>query len=83
MASKHKDIAPIRVQSRTKLTLKGSNYEYLCAFGVAPYEAVKYELRNAGYRGMLAFPALARGFIGKLKANASKNLFAVANGNDC
>ncbi|MGM0945475.1 MAG: hypothetical protein ACQEW9_09850 [Bacteroidota bacterium] len=50
-------------------------------FLIAPYEAVRNELRNAGYRGMSATPALARGFIGNLDALASKNLFAVANGN--
>ncbi len=39
---------------------------------LAPYEAVKNDLRNAGYRGMSMLPALARGFIGNHDAHASK-----------
>ena len=39
---------------------------------LAPYEAAKNELRNAGYRGMSTVPALARGFIGNLDIHASK-----------
>ncbi|WP_087941374.1 hypothetical protein [Algoriphagus faecimaris] len=39
---------------------------------VAPYGVRRNAERNAGYQSMSVTPALARGFIGNLKANASK-----------